>query len=65
MQYKCTKCGCTDYDQDEIRTTGGISRFFDIQNKSFAAVICRSCGYTELFRQKSGMLGNVFDFLNG
>ncbi len=63
ISYKCIKCGSTRYESDEIRTTGGgLSRFFDVQNKKFVVVSCESCGYSELYKRKTGALGNIFDF---
>lgn len=61
-KYACQRCGNLEYSVDEIRSSGRISRFFDVQNKRFTAVICERCGYTELYRGKASALGNVFDF---
>ncbi|MCA9784183.1 MAG: zinc ribbon domain-containing protein [Candidatus Cloacimonetes bacterium] len=64
--YRCTRCNGTEFDTDEIRTTGnGLSRFFDVQNRKFTVVACRACGYCELYRRKSSTAGNVLDFLVG
>jgi len=61
--YVCPKCGNTEYEVDEIRTTGnGFSRFFDIQNRKFTAVSCSKCHYTELYKGSTSKLGNVLDF---
>jgi predicted nucleic-acid-binding Zn-ribbon protein len=66
LQYKCTKCGNTSYETDEIRTTGGfLSKIFDVQHKRFTAVVCNRCSYTEFFRAESSMLGNIFDLFTG
>lgn len=61
-KWACLRCGNLDYEVDEIRSSGRVSRFFDVQNKKFTAVICSQCGFTELYRGKSSTLGNVFDF---
>lgn len=63
--FSCAKCQNTQYETEEIRTTGKYSRFFDIQNKKFTAVSCTQCGYTEIFRGDSSMLGNFLDILSG
>lgn len=64
--FVCPKCNGTQYETDEIRTTGGgFSRFFDVQNRKFAVVSCRNCGYSELYKGSSSGLGNVADFLFG
>ncbi|MDA0684015.1 MAG: zinc ribbon domain-containing protein [Bacteroidetes bacterium] len=63
-KWECTKCNHTEFETDVIRTTGnGISRFFDIQNRKFTAIICARCGFTEFYRGTTRTLGNVLDFL--
>lgn len=63
ISYKCPKCGNTEYDVDQIRTTGGgFSKIFDVQNKKFVAVSCKRCRYTELYKSETTALGNIFDF---
>ena len=60
------KCQHHAYDTDTIRTTGaGFSRFFNVQNKKFQALSCQQCGFTELYKEESGMLGSVLDFFTG
>jgi len=62
-KYVCPKCGNDTYETDVIRTTGGaFSKFFNIQNKKFTAVTCTRCKYTEFYKGKTSMLGNVIDF---
>lgn len=39
-----------------------FAKIFDVQNKRFLTVTCSRCTYTEIYRTKSSMLGNVFDF---
>ncbi len=64
--YVCPKCGNTHYEVDEIRTTGGgLSKFFDVQNKKFTAITCSRCMYTEFYKGTTSTLGNVVDFLFG
>ena len=67
MEHKnwhCAKCGNREFDVDQFRATGGMfSKIFDVQNKRFLTVTCTRCTYTEVYRTKSSMLGNVFDFL--
>lgn len=63
-KYVCTKCGHTQFESEEIRTTGGrFSKIFDVQNKKFVAVSCTKCGYTELYKGKTSTVGNIFDFI--
>lgn len=63
QNWACMRCGHAEYDLDEIRSSGRVSRFFDIQNKRYTAVICERCGFTEFYRGKSSTIGNIFDFL--
>ncbi|WP_247729752.1 zinc ribbon domain-containing protein [Halovivax limisalsi] len=60
----CPKCGHTETETDEISTTGGgLSKMFDIQNRSFQVVSCTNCGYSELYRGQSS--GNMIDLFLG
>jgi len=63
LAYKCSKCKHTEYEVDEIRTTGGaLAKIFDVQNKKFTTVTCAKCRYTEIYKADTSMLGNIFDF---
>lgn len=60
----CPKCGHTETEIDEIATSGtGLSKMFDIQNRSFKVVTCANCGYSELYRGQS--TGNMVDLFLG
>jgi predicted nucleic-acid-binding Zn-ribbon protein len=60
----CPKCGYSETEVDEISTTGsGLSKYFDIQNRSFTVVSCINCGYSELYRSQSS--GNAIDVFLG
>lgn len=62
--FVCVKCGNTEYEVDQIRTTGGyLAKLFNVQNKKFVVVSCTNCGYSELYKRKTSTLGNVVDFL--
>ena len=58
----CPKCGHTETEIDEIATSGtGLSKLFDVQNRSFQVVSCANCGYSELYRgQSSGTMVDLF-----
>jgi predicted nucleic-acid-binding Zn-ribbon protein len=63
QKYLCPKCGNTQFDTDEIRTTGGrFSKLFNIQNKKFTVVSCTRCRYSELYKGETSAAGNVLDF---
>ena len=60
----CPKCGNDETDIDEIATSGtGLSKMFDIQNRTFKVVSCTNCGYSELYRGQSS--GNMVDLFLG
>ncbi|PQB04039.1 zinc ribbon domain-containing protein [Aureitalea marina] len=60
--YKCVKCGNNTFSIGEIRTTGTfLSKVFDVQHKKFSHITCERCQYTEFYRMKSSLLGNIFD----
>ena len=64
--YVCPKCGNRSYEADQFQATGGtLSKLLDVQNKKFITVSCTRCGYTELYRGRTGAGGNVLDFLIG
>ena len=66
LNYTCPKCKNTQCDIGEFRGTGGfLSKIFDVQSKRFTTVTCNRCQYTEIYRTKSSMIGNVFDFFTG
>ncbi len=62
IAYSCAKCSNPTYATEEIRATGKYSRFFDVQNKKFTAVICENCGYADFYRAEGGKGGNILDF---
>jgi len=63
LNFTCPKCKNTQCDVDEMRAAGGfLTKIFDVQSKRFTTVTCTKCSYTEIYRTKSSMLGNVFDF---
>jgi hypothetical protein len=60
----CPKCGHTGTDIDDIATSGtGLSKMFDVQNRTFTVVTCTNCGYSELYRANSS--GNLVDLFLG
>ena len=66
QEYVCAKCGNTSYDTGEIRAAGGfLGKLFDIQSNKFSTVTCTRCGYTELYKSESSMLGNIVDLFTG
>ena len=62
LNYRCAKCGNTDYEIGEIRVAGGFwSKIFEVAGSRYSAVTCTKCKYTEFYKAQSSMLGNIFD----
>ncbi|HIG86414.1 MAG TPA: GTP-binding protein [Planctomycetes bacterium] len=65
-KWKCPKCKNLEFETGQFAATGGgISKFFNLQNKKFSTVTCTRCKYTEIYQASTSGLGNVFDFLSG
>ncbi len=63
-EWKCEKCGNTEFEKDQFQATGGnFSKLFDVQNKKFITVSCTKCGYTEIYKTGTGAGMNILDFL--
>ncbi|MDA7980926.1 MAG: zinc ribbon domain-containing protein [Pirellulales bacterium] len=62
--WKCLKCGNADFETSQFSATGGgLSKFFNVQNKKFTTMTCTRCMYTEIYKTSTSTLGNVLDFL--
>lgn len=60
----CPKCDHDQVETDSIATSGtGLSKMFDVQNRSFTVITCTNCGYSELYRANSS--GNLVDLFLG
>ena len=61
--WECPKCKNREFEASQFAATGGgLTKFFNIQNKKFSTVTCTRCKYTELYQAETSMLGNVLDF---
>jgi len=61
-KWKCPKCENVQFETDQFAATGGgVSKFFDVQNKKFSTVTCTKCKYTEIYKAETSTLGNIFD----
>lgn len=62
--WQCPKCNHQDYETDQISTTsGGLSKFLNVQNRKFIAVTCTYCSYTEFYKAETSTAANIIDFL--
>ena len=61
--WECQKCRSRSFETDQFAATGGgLTKFFNIQNKRFTTVTCTRCSFTEIYRTETSTLGNVLDF---
>ncbi len=61
--WKCPKCQNDEFEEGKFAATGGgLSKFFNVQNKKFATVTCMRCKYTEIYKTDTSTLWNVLDF---
>ncbi len=64
--WTCSKCGNIGYQTDQMAATGGgLSKFFDVQNKKFNTISCTKCGFTEFYRAETRGIENLFDLFLG
>lgn len=61
--WQCPKCGNKEFETSQFAATGGgLSKFFNVQNKKFTTITCTRCMFTEMYRTETSTLGNVLDF---
>lgn len=64
--YRCPKCQNHAHTIGQMRATGGfLSKLFDVQSQRYTSVTCDRCTYTEFYKTKQSMIGNVFDLFTG
>ena len=62
LNYTCPKCSNATCEAGEFRASGGgISAFFDLQNKRFSTVTCTRCRYTEIYQTELSSLSKILD----
>ena len=61
--WQCPKCENTEYETDQFAATGGgLTKFFNIQNKKYLTVTCNACRFTEIYKTDTSTAGNILDF---
>ena len=43
-------------------TSGGLSKFFNVQNQKFYVITCSKCSYSEFYRADVKAWENIIDF---
>ena len=62
-KWQCPKCRNRMFEAGQFAATGGgLTKFFNIQNKKFTTVTCTRCMYTEIYKTDTSALSNVLDF---
>jgi len=60
---KCSKCENDEFEIGQLRAAGGFwTKLFNIQNLKFVTLICKKCGYTELYKKGTKTAENILDF---
>ena len=75
---KCSTSGSIQDKKDETRnkevvsishtrekvsmTSGGLSKFFNVQNQKFYVITCSKCSYSEFYRADIKAWENIIDF---
>ncbi len=61
--WTCPKCNQHGCETGEVRAAGSfLAKVFNVENRKFTTVTCRTCRYTELYAADSSELGNLLDF---
>ncbi|MFC3195774.1 zinc ribbon domain-containing protein [Marinicella sediminis] len=64
--YQCRACGHREYEERQIRASGGgISALFDVQNEKYRVITCHRCKYSELYQGTVGAGQAAIDFIFG
>ncbi len=63
VNWQCPKCQNKRFETDQFAATGGgLTKFFNIQNKKYTTITCTTCRFTEIYKTDTSTLGNVLDF---
>jgi predicted nucleic-acid-binding Zn-ribbon protein len=64
--YKCFKCGHTEFEEHQIRVTQGFwSAFYNLQSGRYRAVVCARCKFTEFYQGEVSIGQQTIDLLLG
>jgi predicted nucleic-acid-binding Zn-ribbon protein len=63
INWECPKCKNREFEAGQFAATGGgLTKFFNIQNKRYSTITCVACKYTEIYQAETSTLSNVLDF---
>ena len=68
--WACPKCNTSSVviakkDKDRSRdsmTSGGFTKFFNVQNQKFLVITCSKCSYSEFYRSEVKAWESIIDF---
>jgi predicted nucleic-acid-binding Zn-ribbon protein len=64
--YKCVKCGHTECDVEESRTSRSLlGSMFGVDSAKYTAIVCRRCSYTEFYSGRVSAGEQALDFFVG
>lgn len=63
-KYICPKCGCLSFSSDQFKMKeSDQSKHYDSKSKTYIAISCTLCGYTEFYNAHTSVGWNILDFL--
>ena len=52
-----------EFETDQFAATGGgLTKFFNIQNKKYLTVTCTACSLTEMYKTETSTAAKISDF---
>ena len=64
--YKCMKCGHTNFEKHQLRATkGGFGSFFGVESAQYTSIVCSRCKFSELYQGNVPVGQQALDFLFG
>ncbi len=66
VNYKCKHCSHTEYEEHQLRASGGFfSAMFDIQTEKYRVITCKRCKFSEMYQGVVGAGQFAADILLG
>lgn len=70
QRFRCAKCGGRESTVERLAmTNNGAGRLLNVQNRTFLAICCQKCGFTEFYNDRtwggSSNLLSILDLLFG
>ncbi len=66
VSYKCKHCSHTEYEEHQLRASGGFfSAMFDIQTEKYRVITCKRCKFSEMYQGVVGAGQFAADILLG